>query len=164
MKTDLFQAWGHDWVFQIFWHIESSTFTASSFRIWNSSTGISTSFVHSDASQGLLDFILRLSGSRWVITPSWLSGSLRLFFPSSHVLIWKLDHREGWALKNGCFWIVLLEKTLKSPVPSKEIKSINPKGNKSTLNTHWKDWCWSWNSSTLATWGEELTHWKRPWC
>ena len=29
---------------------------------------------------------------------------------------------------------------------------------------HWKDWCWSWNSSTLATWYEELTHWKRPWC
>ena len=32
------------------------------------------------------------------------------------------------------------------------------------LNIHWKDWCWSWNSSTLATWFEELTHWKRPWC
>ena len=52
MKTDLFQSWGHCWVFQIFWHIECSTFTASSFRIWkhkwNSST--STSFVRSDAS------------------------------------------------------------------------------------------------------------------
>ena len=35
---------------------------------------------------------------------------------------------------------------------------------KSTLNTHWKDWCWSWTSGTLATWCEELTHWKRPWC
>ena len=35
---------------------------------------------------------------------------------------------------------------------------------KSTLNIHWKDWYWSWNSSTLATWWEELTHWKRPWC
>ena len=33
----------------------------------------------------------------------------------------------------------------------------------SVLNIHWKDWCWSWNSSTLATWCEELTHWKRPW-
>ena len=32
------------------------------------------------------------------------------------------------------------------------------------LNIHWKDWCWSRNSSTLATWCEELTHWKRPWC
>ena len=35
---------------------------------------------------------------------------------------------------------------------------------KSTLNIHWKDWCWSWGSSTLATWCEELTHWKSPWC
>ena len=32
------------------------------------------------------------------------------------------------------------------------------------LDVHWKDWCWSWNSNTLATWCEELTHWKRPWC
>ena len=40
MKTDLFQSCGHHWVFQICWHIECSTFTASSFRIWNSSTGI----------------------------------------------------------------------------------------------------------------------------
>jgi len=35
---------------------------------------------------------------------------------------------------------------------------------KSVLNIHWKDWCWSWNSNTLATWWKELTHWKRPWC
>ena len=35
---------------------------------------------------------------------------------------------------------------------------------KSVLNVHWKDWCWSWNSNTLATWCEELTHWKIPWC
>ena len=35
---------------------------------------------------------------------------------------------------------------------------------KSILNIHWKDWCWSWNSNTLATWCEELTHWKIPWC
>ena len=35
---------------------------------------------------------------------------------------------------------------------------------RSVLGVHWKDWCWSWNSNTLATWWEELTHWKRPWC
>ena len=35
---------------------------------------------------------------------------------------------------------------------------------KSVLNIHWKDWCWSWNSNTLATWCEELTHLKRLWC
>ena len=32
------------------------------------------------------------------------------------------------------------------------------------MGVHWKDWCWSWNSNTLATWCKELTHWKRPWC
>ena len=35
---------------------------------------------------------------------------------------------------------------------------------KSTLNSHWKNWCWSWSSNILATWCEHLTHWKRPWC
>ena len=35
---------------------------------------------------------------------------------------------------------------------------------KSVLNIHWKDWCWNWSSKTLATWWEEPTHWKRPWC
>ena len=34
----------------------------------------------------------------------------------------------------------------------------------STLNIHWKDWCWRWSSNTLVTWCEKLTHWKRPWC
>ena len=40
----------------------------------------------------------------------------------------------------------------------------SPSWRRSVLVVHWKDWCWSWNSSTLATWCEELTHWKRPWC
>ena len=35
---------------------------------------------------------------------------------------------------------------------------------RSVLDVPWKDWCWSWNSNTLATWCKELTHWKRPWC
>ena len=35
---------------------------------------------------------------------------------------------------------------------------------KSVLNIYWKDWCWSWNSNTLAIWFEELSHWRRPWC
>ena len=41
---------------------------------------------------------------------------------------------------------------------------ISPSKRRSVLNTHWKDWCWSWNSNTLATYCEELTHLKRPWC
>ena len=81
-------------------------------------------------------------------------------FFSSHVWMWELDHKEGWVLKDWCFWIVVLEKTLESPLDCREIKPVNPK---STLNIHWKDWCWSWSSKTLATWWEEPTHWKRPW-
>ena len=50
-------------------------------------------------------------------------------FSRSHVQMWQLDHNEGWAWKNWCFWIMVLEKTLKSPLDSKEIKPVNPKGN-----------------------------------
>ena len=48
-------------------------------------------------------------------------------FSSNHVWIWELDHKEGWALKNWCFWTVVLEKILDSPLDSMEIKPINPK-------------------------------------
>ena len=82
-------------------------------------------------------------------------------FPSSHVRMWKLDHKDGWAPKNWCFQIVVLEKALESPLDCKEIQPVHPQG-KSTLNIHGKDWCW--NSNTLATWCEELAHWKRSWC
>ena len=40
----------------------------------------------------------------------------------------------------------------------------SPSLRSSVLGVHWRDWCWSWNSNTLATWCGELTHWKRPWC
>ena len=40
----------------------------------------------------------------------------------------------------------------------------SPSQRRPVLGVHWKDWCWSWNSNTLATWCGELTHWKRPWC
>ena len=76
--------------------------------------------------------------------------------------MWELDHKESWAPKNWCFWTGVLEKTLESPLDCKQIQPVHIKGN-SVLNTHWKDWCWSWNSNPLATWCEELTHWKRPW-
>ena len=49
-------------------------------------------------------------------------------FSSSHVCMWELDHNEGWATKNWCFWTVVLEKTLESPLDCKEIKPVNPKG------------------------------------
>ena len=50
-------------------------------------------------------------------------------FPSSHVWMWELDYKESWVLKNGCFWSVVLAKTLESPLDSKEIKPVNPRGN-----------------------------------
>ena len=50
-------------------------------------------------------------------------------FSSSHVWMWELDHKEGWKLKNWYFLVVVLEKTLESPLDSKEIKPVNPKGN-----------------------------------
>ena len=74
--------------------------------------------------------------------------------------MWELDCEESWALKNWCFWTVVLEKTLESPLDCKEIKPVNPKGNQSWI--HWKDWCWSWNSNTLVIWCVELTPWKDP--
>ena len=47
--------------------------------------------------------------------------------------MWEMGHKEGWALKNWCFWTVVLEKTLESPLDCKEIKPINPKGNQSWI-------------------------------
>ena len=91
----LFQSCGHCWVFQICWHIECSTFTASSFRIWNSSTGIPSSplalfvvMLH----RAHLTLHSRMSGSKWVITPSWLSGLWRSFLYSSSVYSCHLCH------------------------------------------------------------------------
>ena len=144
-------------------------------------------------------------------------------FSSGHVWMWELDYIESWTTKNWCFWTVVLEKTLESPLDCKEIKIANPEGVseshsvvfdslwslglyspwnspgqntelgslsllqgifptqgsnpgilsaggfftnwatredqwKLLLNIYWKDWCWSWNSNTLAIWCEELTH------
>ena len=55
--------------------------------------------------------------------------------PSSHVQMWELDHKEGWTPKNWCFQTVVLEKTLESPLDWKEIKLVNPKGNKPWIFT-----------------------------
>ena len=56
-------------------------------------------------------------------------------FSSSHVWMWELDYKESRALKNRCFWTVWLEKTLESPLDSKEIKPFNLKGNQSWIFT-----------------------------
>ena len=76
---------------------------------------------------------------------------------------------ESWTIKKAkhqridAFELVL-EKTLESPLDCKEIQPVYPKFRKSVLNIHWKDWHWSWNSNTLATWCKELTHLIRPSC
>ena len=85
-----------------------------------------------------------------------------MIFFSSHVQMWELDCKESWAPKNQCFWTVVLEKTLESPLYCKEIKLVNPKGNQ-FYRFSWKDWCWSWSSNTLANWCNTF-HWKGPWC
>ena len=76
--------------------------------------------------------------------------------------MWELDYKVSWALKNWCFWTVVLEKTLESPLVCKAIKPVHPKGNQS--------WIFigrlmlKLKLQYLATWCEELTHLKRPWC
>ena len=75
--------------------------------------------------------------------------------------MWELDHKEGWTPKNWCFWTVVLEKTLESPLDCTEIKSVHPKGNQSWIFIGRTD---AEAPIVLATWCEELTHWKRPWC
>ena len=73
---------GHCWFFQICWHIECSTFTASSFRIWNSSTGIPSpplALFIAMPPKAHLTLHSRMSDCRWMFTPLWLSGSLRSF-------------------------------------------------------------------------------------
>ena len=67
---------------------------------------------------------------------------------------WTIKKAERWRIYSFELWCWRLLK-----VPWTVRRS-----NQSILNIHWKDWCWSWNSNTLATWCEELTHWKRPWC
>ena len=54
-------------------------------------------------------------------------------FSSSHVGMWEMDYKDSWALKNWCFWTLVLEKTLESPLDCKEIKPVNPKENQSWI-------------------------------
>ena len=58
-----------------------------------------------------------------------------MVFSSSHVWMWELDYKESWAPKNRCFWTVVLEKTLESPLDCKEIQTVHPKGNQSWVFT-----------------------------
>ena len=81
-------------------------------------------------------------------------------FSSSHVWMWELDYKESWAPKNWCFWTVVLEKTLESPLDCKEVQPVHPKRNQSWIfigrtdaeaetpiflppdAKSWRPWCW----------------------
>ena len=84
-------------------------------------------------------------------------------FSSSHVWMWELDYKESWAPKNWCFWTEVLEKALESPLNCKEIQPVHPKGDQSWVFIGRTD-VEAETLNTLATWCEELTHWKTPWC
>ena len=66
--------------------------------------------------------------SVWSAKPKIFTG-----FSSSHVWMCKLDYEENWMLKNWCFWTVVLEKTLESPLDCREIQPVHPKGNQSWM-------------------------------
>ena len=93
------------------------------------------------------------------------SSTQRYGFSNSYVGMWELDYKESWVLKNWCFWTVVLEKTLESPLGCKEIQPVHPKGDQSWVfigktdakaetpilwppdanNSYWKRlWCWEW--------------------
>ena len=77
--------------------------------------------------------------------------------------MWELDYKESWAPKNWCFWTVVLEKTLESPLDCKEIQPGHPKGNQSWIFLGRTDP----EAETPVLWPPdslELIHWKRSWC
>ena len=76
-------------------------------------------------------------------------------FSSSHVWMWELDYIESWALKNWCFWTVVLEKTPESPLDSKEIKLVNHKGNQPWISTEATDA----EAEALIIWSPDAKSW-----
>ena len=81
-------------------------------------------------------------------------------FSSSHVWMWELDSEESWAPKNWCFWTVVLEQTLESPLDCKEIQPVHPKGDQSWVFIGKIDV----EAETPILWPPDAkTHWKRPW-
>ena len=86
-----------------------------------------------------------------------------MVFPNGHVWMWELNCEEGWAPKNWCFWTVVLEKTLESPLDCKETQPVHSEGDQ-PWDFFGRNDAKSWNSSSLVTSCEELIHWKRPRC
>ena len=97
-----------------------------------------------------LDSILKHRDIANKVLFSWGYG-----FSSSHVWIWELDYKESWAPKNWCFWTVVLEKTLESPLDSKEIQPVHPKGNLSGTFIGRTDF----EAATLILWPPDAKNW-----
>ena len=76
-------------------------------------------------------------------------------FSSSHVWMWELDYKESWVLKNWCFWTVVLEKTLESPLDSKEIQPVRPKGDQSWVFIQRTDV----EAETPILWAPDVKNW-----
>ena len=76
-------------------------------------------------------------------------------FSSSHVWMWELDYKESWALKNWCFWTVVLEKTLESPLDTKKIQPVHPTGNQSWIFTERTDA----EAETPILWPLDVKNW-----
>ena len=72
-----------------------------------------------------------------------------------HVWMWELDHKESWMPKNWCFWTVVLEKTLESPLDYKEIQPVHPKGNQSWIFIGRTDA----EAATLILWPPDAKNW-----
>ena len=83
-----------------------------------------------------------------------------IIFPVIKLWLWELDLNKGRELKNWCFWTVVLEKTLKNPLDSKEIKPVNPKGKQSWIFIGRTDA----EAEAPILWLPAWTHQKRPWC
>ena len=108
--------------------------------------------------------------SRDITLPTKICLVKAMVFPSSHVWMWELDYKESWARKNWCFWTVVLEKTLESPLDCKEIQPVHSKGdqpwdifgrNDAKAETpvlwppHAKSWLIGKDSDAVRDWGQE---------
>ena len=83
-------------------------------------------------------------------------SSQSYYFSSSHVWMWELDHKESLAPKNWCFWTMVLEKTLQSPLDCKEIKPVHPKGNQSWIFIGKTDT----EAETPVLWPPNVKNWR----
>ena len=82
-------------------------------------------------------------------------SSLSYGFSSSHVWMWEMNYKETWALKNWCFWTVVLEKTLENPLDCKEIQPVHPKGDQSWMFIGRMDA----EAETLILWPPDVKNW-----